>query len=55
MRYEVRWCNGYWGLFDTESFARVDTFSLKTYALEACFWANETGSWRLSNWASRWN
>lgn len=52
-RYQVRFSNGYWKLFDTDLYASVDSFGLKTNALNACFFANETGEWRASNWAAR--
>lgn len=53
MRYEVRWSNGYWKLFDTKIYASVDTFGLKTQAAEAWLDANETGRWRVMNYAGR--
>jgi hypothetical protein len=53
MRFQARFANGYWQLFDRDNFCAVDTFPLKANALTACFFANETGEWRRSGWAAR--
>lgn len=53
MRYELRWSNGYWKLFDTRNYCGVDTFGLREHGLEAVLSANETGRWRISNSAER--
>lgn len=34
-KYEVRWSNGYWKMFDTEEYKSVAIFYLKTTADEA--------------------
>ena len=34
MRYEVRWCNGLWGTFDSEQYRTTKTHSLKSEAQE---------------------
>jgi len=35
MRYQVRWSNGYWKLFDTQEYRSVDIFRLRAHAEEA--------------------
>ena len=32
MRYEVRWANGYWRVFDTDRYTTVSLCGLKTEA-----------------------
>jgi hypothetical protein len=46
MRYEVRWNNGYWKLFDSKRYEDVDTFHSQAQALEAADSANSVGKWR---------
>lgn len=40
MRFEVRFSNGYWKLFDTNRYASVAVFGELRYALDACEWEN---------------
>lgn len=40
MRYEVRWSNGYWKLFDVRRYASVALFGDMRDALDACECAN---------------
>lgn len=40
MRFEVRFSNGYWKLFDTRRYESVGLFYLKAYALAAAYEAN---------------
>lgn len=40
-RFQVRWANGVWHLFDLERYAAVDAFGTKAAALEACAEAND--------------
>jgi hypothetical protein len=51
MRYEARFRNGYWTLFDRSAYASVDTFATKEYAQAAAQEANAKGGWRLSLYA----
>jgi hypothetical protein len=53
MRYQVRWSNGYWKLFDAKTYASVDTFGLEAQAVEAAASANTQGTWRICNAADR--
>jgi hypothetical protein len=41
MRYEVRWTNGYWKLFDSDEYTDVGLFYVKTEAEKACAEANK--------------
>lgn len=36
MRYEVRWANGSWRLFDTEQYTTAELFFIKKEADAAC-------------------
>lgn len=35
MRYEIRWSNGYWKVFDTRFYCSVEAFGLRTHAEDA--------------------
>jgi hypothetical protein len=54
MRYEARFINGYWALFDFRRYEPVDTFGLREQAVEAAALANSTGKWRITN-AAEWH
>ena len=41
MKYQVKWNNGFWKLFDTNTYNDVDFFWLKKDADEAAHWANK--------------
>lgn len=43
-RFQVRWSNGAWKLFDTERYTAVDIFAMKRDALVACAEANDPAS-----------
>ena len=40
MRYEVRFCNGSWGAFDTHTYATACLFGRLVDAQEAVAWEN---------------
>lgn len=40
MRYEVRWSNGFWKLFDTYRYTSLDRFYLESEAVTAVAWMN---------------
>jgi hypothetical protein len=40
MKFEVRWINGYWSLFDTDEYASVWLYGLKKDAATQCAKAN---------------
>jgi hypothetical protein len=53
MRYQARWSNGYWKLFDMKMYTDLDTFGLQAQAAEAAASANVDGKWRICNAAAR--
>jgi len=40
MRYEIRWANGSWRLFDVDQYTTVELFFIKREADAACERAN---------------
>lgn len=43
-RYEVRWSNGYWKLFDTHWYCSAEIHFLRSDAIEAANWLNSRAS-----------